>query len=194
MEEQREPENVPSSGRRRLGFFAGIAAGVAAAVLAATAILATIGAATAQTSSPSPSSSAKMDERLHHRGFGKFGFGLRGALHGEFTTPAPGGGYQKVAVQRGTVTSVSSSSITVKSEDGYTHTYAVDDNTLVNAGNDGIGDVSKDDKVHVMAIVDGSTSRAVQVFDITTVRELRSRWMTEPEQKQTSNTSSSPAA
>src|SRR6266536_2760049 len=47
----------PATGRRRLGFYAGIAAGVLAAGVAATAIIAGIGAATAQTSSPSPSSS-----------------------------------------------------------------------------------------------------------------------------------------
>jgi hypothetical protein len=193
--EEHQPGSPPASGGRRLGFYAGVAAGILAVTAAVTAIIAGVGAATAQTSSPSPSSSVKSHE-FPHRGFGKFGFGFggRGVLHGQFTTPAPDGGYQTLAVQRGTVTSVGSSSITLKSEDGYTHTYAVDDNTLVNAGNDGIGDVSKDDVVQLVAVVDGSTSHAVQVLDITTIKELRGRWMPMPQPKQTASTSSSPAA
>jgi len=195
MDEYQEPGSPPASGRRRLGFYAGVAAGILAATAAVTAIVAGIATATAQTSSPQPSSNAKPFGFPRHGGFGKFGPGFgRDVLHGTFTTPAPNGGYQTVAVQRGTVTSVGSSSITLKSEDGYTHTYAVDDNTLVNAGNEGIADVNKNDVVQLTAIVDGSTSHAVHVLDITTVKQLRGRWMPEPQPKQTASTSSTPAA
>ena len=57
------------------------------------------------------------------------GFGLlKGpAIHGEQTVRKPGGGYQTLANQVGEVTSVSKSSIAVKSEDGYARTYTVDD-------------------------------------------------------------------
>jgi hypothetical protein len=110
----------------------------------------------------------------HHGGFGRgFGFGI----HGEVTTPAPGGGYQTIATQVGEVTAVSSSSITVKSEDGFSRTYTVDDNTLVNAGNEGIGDVQKGDRVAVVALVSDGKASAVDVRDVTQVERLRGRWL-----------------
>ena len=74
---------------------------------------------------------------LGHRGQ----FGLGGALHGEFVVKKEGGAYQTVATQRGEVTAVSKDSITVKSEDGYSRTYAITEDTLVNAARDGIDDV-----------------------------------------------------
>jgi hypothetical protein len=46
-------------------------------------------------------------------------------LHGQVTIQKPGGGYETLDVQRGTVTAVSATSLTVKSTDGYTTTYAV---------------------------------------------------------------------
>lgn len=105
------------------------------------------------------------------------GFGFRFGIHGEFTTRAPGGGYQTIATQVGEVTAVSSSSLTVKSEDGFSRTYAVDDNTLVNAGNEGIGDVQKGDQVRVVALVSDGKASAVDVRDLTQVGRLRDRWL-----------------
>lgn len=110
----------------------------------------------------------------HHGRFGRgFGFGI----HGEVTTRAPGGGYQTLATQVGEVTAVSSSSLTVRSEDGFSRTYAVDDNTLVNAGNEGIGDVQKGDQVMVVALVRDGKASAVDVRDVTQVGRLRQRWV-----------------
>ena len=93
---------------------------------------------------------------------------------------APGGGYQTIATQRGEVTDVNDSSIAVKSEDGFTRTYSVDDNTLVNAGNQGIADVKKGDQVHVKAIVKDGKAAAVQVNDGTQVGRIHDRWMPPP--------------
>ena len=98
-------------------------------------------------------------------------------IHGEHVTAAPGGGYQTIATQNGEVTDVNDSSIAVKSEDGFTRTYSVDDNTLVNAGNQGIADVKKGDQVHVKAIVKDGKAAAVQVNDGTQVGRIRDRWM-----------------
>lgn len=109
----------------------------------------------------------------HHKGPG---FGI----HGEFTTRAPGGGYQTVATQLGEVTAVSASSLTVKSEDGFSRTYGVDDNTMVNAGNEGIGDVAKGDQVHVMALVADGKASAVDVRDLTRDANLRGHWAPAP--------------
>ena len=115
----------------------------------------------------------KLGGRHHGRGLGM-------GIHGEFTTRAPGGGYQTIATQVGEVSEVSRSSLTVRSEDGYSRTYAVDDNTLVNAGNDGIADVRQGDQVHVTAVVRDGRASAVSVDDATRVRELRGRWMPPP--------------
>jgi len=108
------------------------------------------------------------------KGFG-FGFG-KGAIHGEFTTPAPGGGYQTVATQIGTVTAVSQSSITVKSDDGFSRTYKVDENTLVNAGRDGIGSVKSGDTVRLTAIGAGSDAKAANITDSTNVQKSFDKW------------------
>ncbi|MDQ1712803.1 MAG: hypothetical protein QOE45_2253, partial [Frankiaceae bacterium] len=83
---------------------------------------------------------------------------------------------QTMAFQSGEATAVSATSVTVKSEDGFSRTYVVDDNTLVNAGNDGIADVKTGDKVNVVAIVNGSTANAVHVVDATSVGKLRQQW------------------
>ncbi|MBC7639747.1 MAG: hypothetical protein H7231_08205, partial [Rhodoferax sp.] len=60
------------------------------------------------------------------------GPGMRGALHGELTVPeADGTGTQVVLVQSGTVTAVSKTSLSVKSTDGFTATYAITPSTRV---------------------------------------------------------------
>ena len=80
--------------------------------------------------------------------------------------------FQTIFVQRGTVQSVSGSSITVKSEDGYTHTYSVDNNTLVAAGNNGIADVANGDTVRVLAV----GNAAKEIVDATKVQSLRQEY------------------
>ncbi len=179
MDEQRPDPNVAASGglRRRFGvrIVAVSAAGLIALGVAGLAI------ATAQTPPASPSPGETSPDRVFggrlggQGGFGHHGLG-RGVLHGEFTTAAPAGGYQTLAVQNGEVASVSASSITIRSDDGFSRTYRVDDNTLVNAGNDGIADVRDGDTVRITAVVSGQTARAVDIVDVTRVRESRGRW------------------
>jgi hypothetical protein len=104
---------------------------------------------------------------MGHFGPRGFGGGIGGfALHGEYVTQKSGGGYQTVDIQSGTVSDVSSSSITVKSADGFSKSYKVTSDTLVGAKRDGIGTVKKGDTVHVTATVSGGTATAVQVADI----------------------------
>jgi hypothetical protein len=155
-----------------------VAAGAAVALLVAGFGVAAAQSDSSTTTTAPPAPEAKPWGRGfgfgHHGGFGRgFGFGI----HGEVTTRAPGGGYQTIATQVGEVTAVSSSSLTVKSEDGFSRTYAVDDNTLVNAGNEGIGDVKKGDQVAVVALVSDGKASAVDVRDITQVGRLRQRWL-----------------
>jgi hypothetical protein len=104
-------------------------------------------------------------------GFGLGGFG--GAIHGQLTEPKSGGGYQTVDVQRGTVTAVSSSSITVKSADGYTATYAVTSSTEVNAQAAGIGSVKVGNTVELVATVSGGKATAASIIDGTSIRSSR---------------------
>ena len=92
-------------------------------------------------------------------------FGPFGAIHGQFVTPKPGGGYQTIDTQRGTVTAVSSSSITVKSSDGYAKTYQVTGSTNVNAKRAGIGSVKTGQTVFVLATASGSSATATRIID-----------------------------
>jgi len=98
------------------------------------------------------------------------GLGLVGpAIHGEMTVPREGGGYQTVHIQRGKVTSVDHSSITVKSDDGFTDTYTVDDKSLIDAGRDGIDSVKTGHTVSLTAWSVGGTDTVRQLVDATLV-------------------------
>ncbi len=102
-------------------------------------------------------------------GLGRDGHGPRGgfgaALHGTFVVPDKDGtGYQTVQMQHGVVTAVSATSISVKSDDGFTATYVVDTDTTVNR--DGaIADITADADVLVQGLVDGSTVTAKRIVD-----------------------------
>lgn len=105
-------------------------------------------------------------------GLGPLGFGPLGAIHGQFVTPKPGGGYRTIDTQRGTVTSVSTSSLTVRSSDGYTKTYQVTGSTIVDARRAGIGSVNNGQTVSVLATVHGSSATARQIVDLTVLPKL----------------------
>ncbi|MGW6199456.1 hypothetical protein ACWF0M_25120 [Kribbella sp. NPDC055110] len=109
-------------------------------------------------------------------GFGRGEFGLGGALHGEFVVPKDGGGYQTVATQRGEVTAVSKDSITVKSADGYSRTYTLTEDTLVNAARDGIADVKTGNTVTVTAVVTDGKATASSVNDGTVRDAAGQKW------------------
>jgi hypothetical protein len=119
--------------------------------------------------------------RLGGPGFRVGPFG-GGGLHGEITTKKQGGGYQTLAMQAGEVTSVSSSSIALRSEDGFDRTYSVDAKTRVRAGTNGISDVNKGDNVRVLAVVEGNRARALQVVDLSNLKDLRGRSPMKPGQ------------
>ncbi len=93
------------------------------------------------------------------------GFGVFGAIHGQFVTSKPGGGYQTIDTQRGTVTAVSTSSVTVKSSDGYTKAYRVTGSTIVDGQRGGIASVKTGQTVSVLATVSGSSATATQIAD-----------------------------
>lgn len=180
------PETV-SSGPRRSRIGTGIA--IAAVTIGALGIAGTAYAANASNSpSPAPSDSQGYGPRAgqpggmmggqpggmkrdgdgrHGRGMG---LGLGQALHGSGVVAKEGGGYQTVDVQRGVVTAVSADSITVKSEDGFTATYVVTADTLVNAQKDGIASVKVGDEVGVHAVENAGKKDAVQIRDRTQMK------------------------
>ncbi len=156
-------------------------------------VLGGFGVAGARSGSPSatPSAPASPWPGMRHGGpgrwpmFGRFvhpGPGMGGPstgmpggpVHGQLTLPAPGGGYRTIDIQTGKVRpSAAASSLTVRSADGFSTTYAVDDDTLVVAGNDGIRDVKPNDTVFVLATEGTGPAHADRVLDLTALQKLR---------------------
>lgn len=105
------------------------------------------------------------------------GMGMAGTIHGQFTVPKSGGGYETLATQRGTVEQApTSTTITVKSADGFTQTYTVTPTTLVNAEAAGIASISKGDTVLVTATVGSSGDTAVSIIDPSLQSAARQQW------------------
>jgi hypothetical protein len=106
-----------------------------------------------------------------HPGWG----GPMAIVHGQAVVKH-GGGYQTIDYQRGTVTAVSMGSITVKSTDGFTQTYAVTGSTIVGAQRGGIGSVTTGNEASVIATVSGKTVTAVKIIDWTLLRHSHSQF------------------
>lgn len=118
----------------------------------------------APVAAPVPGPEAGFWKRFPGRGPG-FGFGFGPGIHSEVTFENGDGKYQTTATQLGKVVSVSPTSITLESDDGYQRTYAVNEDTVVTAGRDGIDNVEKGDTVHLFAQVEGSEARATRIVD-----------------------------
>ena len=99
--------------------------------------------------------------------------GMFGAIHGQMVLAKPGGGYQTVDIQRGKVTAVSASSVTVRSGDGFTASYTVAASTIVDAQRDGIGSVKVGNQVSVFASVSGSKATATSITDLSLLEQGR---------------------
>jgi hypothetical protein len=84
--------------------------------------------------------------------------------------PKTGGGYQTIDFQNGKVMAVSSASITLRSVDGYTRSYAVNGSTIVDAQRSGIGSVKTGNQVAVRATVSG-TATATQITGLTLLQQ-----------------------
>jgi hypothetical protein len=140
--------------------------------------------ATSPTSPTSPSTSPTSPGTAPKRvipGWGPGGrFGIRGlgpaagpAIHGENTVPDGKGGYQTIDDQTGTVSAVSTTSITVKSADGFTKSYTVTADTVVDAKRDGISSIKTGDTVYLSATVTNGTATATSVTDTSLVKTAR---------------------
>jgi hypothetical protein len=114
------------------------------------------------TASPTPGARPKHHDHVQGPRMKPFAL-LRRALHGEVTLA--GEEHRVVVFQRGPVEKVSDTSLTVKSEDGYTATYVVDAKTVVRKDRDNatIAEVKAGDRVLVVADKDGSTLKAFRI-------------------------------
>ncbi|MBK1785021.1 hypothetical protein [Prauserella cavernicola] len=79
------------------------------------------------------------------------------ALHGDFTVAGDDGGYETQRVQKGEVTAIDDTSVTVESEDGYTRTYAIDEET------EQPEETGKGEVVTVLASVAGDEATATSI-------------------------------
>jgi hypothetical protein len=80
-------------------------------------------------------------------------------LHGEFVVADGAGGYTTQLTQTGTVTAISPTSITVRSEDGFSQTYVIP----TTAGNAGAPPFAVDDQVVVRATRTGQTATVTNI-------------------------------
>jgi hypothetical protein len=107
--------------------------------------------------SASPTTKANPKERKERKGL------MAKALHGEVTLA--GKKHRVVVFQRGPLEKISDTSITVKSKDGFTASYALTSETKVRKKKDdlALGDLKVGDRVRVVATKDGSTVTADRV-------------------------------
>lgn len=111
---------------------------------------------------------------MMRHGFGGFGLGgplLGRGLHGSYVVENPDGGYQTVLTQQGTATSVSDTSITVKSDDGFVATYRLTDETAVLSGPSGTDAIAEGADVAVTALKSGSSAHALHVVDLSQLKD-----------------------
>jgi hypothetical protein len=157
------------------------------AAVAVVALLGGAGVAVAASASGRPATAAAVtafqtpSPSDNHPGGGMhgFGFGPGGGIavaHGQVVLAKPGGGYQTVDFQSGSVTKVSTASITVKSTDGFIQSYAITASTVVGAHRDGIGSVKVGDQALVIATVSGRTATAARIIDRTLLQQSRQQF------------------
>jgi hypothetical protein len=147
------------------------------------------GSGSSSTSTPSSTTPTTTPGKVKgpHGGFGRGGPGALGGLGGLGLGALRGGGvlhgtvtirtssgYKTVDIQVGNVPSKpTSTSITVMSADGFTQTYVVNSQTLVNSQAAGINSVAAKDQVSVVATVSGSTATATNIVDLS---KIKSSW------------------
>jgi hypothetical protein len=177
-----------------LAVILGAGAGAAAVASAATSGPGTNTPAASASATPSPGSPSPVNDPTGRAGparrgllfpagpegpmvFGPYGMlAPNGPIHGTFTVKGANGGYETIDTQYGTAEAVSSSSITVKSADGFSQTYAVSASTTVDAGRNGILSVKVGDTVSIQGLVSGSTIKAEHVLDVTQAKANGQSW------------------
>ena len=112
------------------------------------------------TGSASPGVPHRRADGRHRGGLGRIA--ARRALHGEFVVKGKDGKPVTVDVQRGQVTAVSATSVSLKSEDGFTATYVVNGDTRVRVGREksAISAIKAGQQAWVVASKSGDTATA----------------------------------
>lgn len=147
-----------------------VAVGVAVVIAAAGGVA--IAAASGNSSSSSSSGLGGMG------GYGRFagggmaggnsGFGVLGrALHGDFVISSGSGSYTTERLQKGKVTSSSSTSITVASDDGFTGTYVINSSTTLTENDQTVTSVPTGDTVTVIATLSGANDSTATAASVT---------------------------
>ena len=85
------------------------------------------------------------------------GLGLGSALHGEYVSSDGNGGYVTKIMQTGEVTALSATSLTAKSDDGFSKTYTITSDQATG--------LASGDTVTVVATESGDTATATSVTD-----------------------------
>ena len=178
-----EPAATPATpGRRRKlphsamvgGLVFGMALGGAGIAFAA-------GSGSSTTTPTAPNGTANPPGAGHHMGrmgggeLGRLGLGGR-VLYGQATIQTPSGATKTIDFQVGTVSAVSSTSITVQSGTGtvHTQTYTVQPSTIVDSQAGGIASVKSGDKVIVIAQDNGGgNATAMDIRDRTQMQDSR---------------------
>jgi hypothetical protein len=157
------PVKPPGRNRAKIAVAGAI---VAAAVASAgvTAAVVSSGSGTSSSAQAGPGGGQGFGGQAGGPG-GTAGGGLVSALHGTYVVSDGNGGYTTQLTQTGTVSAVSSSSITVKSTDGYSKTYVVGSSTSVDNGSDAIGDVATGHTVRIVATSSSDTATATTITD-----------------------------
>ncbi len=181
---------------RNLNTVGAIAAGALAATALTGVAVATQAVADDETSTSensvtddSDSAAEEAEGEGHRGGKGPHGGPMgrdHGVLHGEMVVETEDGVYATKQVQRGEVTAVSSTSISVTSEDGFSATYAIDDATESSRDREAAA-AQVGDTVHIVATVDGSSATAEHikamspeaVAEMDAQREAMEQWMSE---------------
>ncbi len=132
--------------------------GVLAAALGAGALGVASAAAPAPTTSPEPSASPAKAGPHPTKGL------MRRVAHGEFVVRQKGG-FTTIAVQRGRITAVSATSITVASQDGYVRSYVVNADTKVRSKGTtvAVGALKAGEQAMIRSTKTGTTYTATRV-------------------------------
>jgi len=152
----------------------GTAAGVGVAVAGPGGAVLAAGEGEFAAATPTPSGTATApdpDTPGRHGKLGRFPHGrfggamAKGMLHGEFVVKGEDGKITTMVVQHGSVTAVSATSVSLKSEDGFIGTYAVNGDTRVRVagGPDAISGVKTGNQAWVVARKGGTPTATVLV-------------------------------
>ena len=141
-----------------------IAGGALALALAGTGAGIALAQTTTTPAAPSTSTGSGAHAGKDHAG--KHHAGLKAVEHGELTVHTKTGD-KVVDVQRGVITAVDATSVTVKSTDGYSATYTLDPATKVHKDKKAAtaGDVAVNDRVRLEATKTATSDTVTRIGD-----------------------------